>query len=136
MKEVDHIAFNVRDIDSVALKFQEIFGCKPSEKEFVESQNVDVMFLEFPNVKLELIQSRNNPALEKHLGTADMCFHHLALVSADINYDANLLKEKKISLIYPSPKLGAKNKLINFLNPRKTLGLLIELCQYNTGNRE
>ena len=101
-----------------------------------EVVNEKVNVLKFFNGKnrtsLELIEpTSKNSTVSKYIESRGNSLHHIALEVDNIKNAILYLKAKNINIIYDSPQKGADNKLITFIHPKETPGLLIELCQNN-----
>ena len=103
-----------------------------SRKEFVVDENVDVIKI-FPDNKstaVELLEAKNKDSvIEKYIDSKGEGIHHIALNVDNILNAINFLKSKGVYLVYEKPNLGAGNKLITFIHPKSSPGMLIELCQ-------
>ena len=130
IKKIEHIGILVKDINSSNEIFNKILGKKFYKKEKVDSENVLTSFFQIDKTKIELIKSYNkNDSLEKFLKKRGEGIHHIALLVDDIYSEIKRIKNEGIRFINEHPKKGADNKLICFLHPKDTNGVLIELCQ-------
>ena len=71
----------------------------------------------------------NNTTVSKFLNSKIQGIHHIALTVDNISNAISYLKYKDIKLVYEKPKIGSDNKLITFIHPKSSPGILIELCQ-------
>ena len=130
MKRIEHVAIAVNDIDESNKIFEKILGYKHDKFEIVENEGVVTSFFKLGESKIELVASRNNDsAIAKYLNKRSEGIHHIALYVDDIEDEMHKLKHEGIRILNDVPKKGADNKLICFLHPKDTNGVLIELCQ-------
>ena len=130
MKKIEHIGIAVKDINQSNVLFAKIFGKKSYKEELVESEGVVTSFFQIGESKIELISSSDiNSRIAKFLNKNNKGVHHIAFEVNDIVKEIQRLKGQGFNLLNETPKLGAENKLICFLDPKDTEGVLIELCQ-------
>ena len=130
MKKVEHIGIAVKDLKKANKIFEKIFGRKNYKEEIVESQGVKTSFFKLGNNKIELISSINKKSpINKFLEKNKEGIHHIAFDVDDINKEMIRIEKAGIRLLSKTPLIGADKKLICFLNPKDTNGVLIELCQ-------
>ena len=130
MKKIEHIGIAVEDIDASKKVFTKIFGKDPYKSEEVESEGVITSFFQIGENKIELVSATNNNSpISKYLIRNKAGIHHIALDVEDIEKEMDRLRSEGIRLLNEIPKNGADNKLICFLHPKDTNGVLIELCQ-------
>jgi len=132
---LDHVAIAVKDIDK-SQKIYEDMGLKfGSEREVVESQGVVTAFAEMDeNAHLELLcpHGESGP-IHKYLEKKGEGIHHLCFKVPDVEAKCNELKEKGYILLNEKPVPGANNMLVNFIHPKSTGGVLIEVAQKING---
>jgi methylmalonyl-CoA/ethylmalonyl-CoA epimerase len=130
MKKIEHIGIAVTDINKSNELFSKIFGKQSYKSEIVESEGVITSFFQIGENKIELVEAKNpDSPISKYLQKNREGMHHIAFEVEDIEKEMERLKKEGIRLINDSPKKGADNKLICFLHPKDTNGVLIELCQ-------
>tara|TARA_B110001454_G_scaffold204904_1_gene214067 strand:+ start:536 stop:937 length:402 start_codon:yes stop_codon:yes gene_type:complete len=130
MKKIEHIGIAVTDINKSNELFSKIFGKENYKSEIVESEGVITSFFQIGENKIELVEAKNTDSpISKYLQKNREGMHHIAFEVEDIEKEMERLKKEGIRLINDSPKKGADNKLICFLHPKDTNGVLIELCQ-------
>ena len=130
MKKVEHIGIAVDDIDTSNALFLKIFGKENFKSEVVESEGVITSFFKIGASKIELVAATNSESpIAKYLEKNRVGMHHLAFDVNDIKEEMIRLKSEGIRLLNEIPKKGADNKIICFLHPKDTNGVLIELCQ-------
>ena len=130
MKKIEHIGIAVSDIEKSNLLFSKIFGKDYYKSEVVESEGVLTSFFQIGENKIELVSSTNDESpIHKYLQKNREGMHHIAFDVDDIFSEMIRLKKEGIRLLNENPQRGADNKLICFLHPKDTNGVLIELCQ-------
>jgi len=130
--KIDHIAFATESIKETSKFFSDILGIEHTEIEEVENEKVNVMkFFNFnKSTSIELLEPiSNDSAVNKFINSKGRGLHHIALEVDNIINAINYLKYNNVSLIYETPQSGSDNKLITFIHPKSTPGLLVELCQ-------
>ena len=130
--KVDHIAFATSNINESKKIFTDILGLHSQDIELVKTEKVKVLKLlaEDKNTKIELLEPTSEDSIiKKFLVNRGDSLHHIALKVDSIYNAIDYLSAKNIKLIYKKPQIGSDNKLINFIHPKMTPGLLIELCQ-------
>lgn len=128
---LDHVAIAVTDLES-AITFYELLGLKfSSHREDIPSEKVRVAFAAIDQfAKVELLQSTDPVGpIAKFIAKKGEGLHHLCFLVQDITKKQNQLQIQGIEFIYDKAKEGANNRLINFIHPRSTGGVLIELSQ-------
>ena len=129
-KKINHIAIVVPDIKEAALKWQQALDLKKSEIIILEEHGVKVVFLEFSNLKIELLEPLNNESpiskfLEKNPKGG---MHHICFEVEKITETINSLKDKNINILGDgNPKIGAHEKPVVFIHPNDLSGTLVEL---------
>ena len=130
MKKIEHIGIAVTDINKSNELFSKIFGKKNYKSEIVESEGVTTSFFQIGESKIELVSATNSDSpISKYLQKNREGMHHISFEVEDIIREMARLKIEGIRLLNDTPKKGADNKLICFLHPKDTNGVLIELCQ-------
>jgi methylmalonyl-CoA/ethylmalonyl-CoA epimerase len=130
MKKIEHIGIAVRDIEAANKLFTKIFNKDSYKSERVESQGVITSFFQIGENKIELVAAVNTESpISRYLSKHKEGIHHIAFAVEDIEKEMKRLKKEGIRLLNEPPRNGADNKLICFLHPKDTNGVLIELCQ-------
>ncbi len=130
MKKIEHIGIAVENIAKAEKIFSTIFGKDAYKTEEVISESVKTTFFKIGESKIELISATNTESpIAKFLEKNREGMHHIAFAVEDIKKEMSRLKNEGIRLLNERPKEGADNKLICFLHPKDTSGVLIELCQ-------
>jgi len=130
MLKIEHIGIAVKNIDESNALFTKLFGNAPYKQETVESENVSTSFFRVGESKIELLEATNpDSPIAKFIEKKGEGIHHIAFDVKDIYAEMKRLQNEGFTLLSEQPKKGADNKLICFLNPKSSNGVLIELCQ-------
>lgn len=130
MRKIEHIGIAVKDLEVSNLVFEKLFGAPAYKFEAVESEGVTTsFFMNGPN-KIELLAATHSESpIAKFLEKRGEGIHHIAFDVEDIISEITRLKKEGFIVLNETPKKGADNKLVAFLHPKSTNGVLIELCQ-------
>ncbi len=130
MNKIEHIGIAVNDLDSAILIYEKLFGAPSYKQEEVASEGVKTaFFMNGPN-KIELLEATNDESpIAKFIAKKGEGIHHIAFDVDDIEAEISRLKNEGFIVLNEVPKKGADNKLVAFLHPKSTNGVLIELCQ-------
>ena len=136
MNKIEHIGIAVKSIENSNDLFKKLFGEPHYKIEDVESEGVKTSFFKVGNNKIELLEATNeySPSA-KFIKMKGEGIHHRAFDVNDILHEIKRLKKEGFIVLNEEPKKGADNKLVTFLHPKSTNGVLIELCQERT-NKE
>ena len=130
MRKIEHIGIAVQDIEASNKVFTKIFGKESYKSESVQSESVITSFFQVGESKIELVAATNQDSpIAKYLDKNREGMHHIAFDVVDIKSEMKRLQSEGIRTLNDQPKQGADNKLICFLHPKDTNGVLIELCQ-------
>ncbi|MDQ6813771.1 MAG: methylmalonyl-CoA epimerase [Bacteroidota bacterium] len=130
MIKVEHIGVAVRDLTVSVPLFAKILNTACYKTEIVESEKVKTAFFQKGETKVELLESFDeNGVIARFIEKKGEGFHHVAFAVDNIEKEMARLKNEGFVLLHETPKKGADNKLICFIHPKETNGLLIELCQ-------
>ena len=130
MLNIDHIGIAVKNLSDSENLFAKLLNTKPYKRETVESESVITSFFKTGETKIELLESSNeNSAISKFIDKKGEGIHHIAFEVEDITMEMQRLENEGFTLINKEPKMGADNKLVCFLHPKSTNGVLIELVQ-------
>ena len=130
MRKIEHIGIAVKDIKASNKIFAKIFGKENYKSEIIESESVVTSFFQVGDSKIELVEAINQDSpIANYLIKNREGMHHIAFDVVDINAEMKRLQSQGIRILNDKPKQGADNKLICFLHPKDTNGVLIELCQ-------
>ena len=129
IKKIEHIGIAVENPQKSNEIFEKIFGETSYKSELVESEGVKTYFYQLGESKIELLESvKENSSVEKFISKRGQGMHHIAFYVDDIHLELDRLTNLGFEVI-GEIKQGADNKLICFLHPKTTGGVLIELCQ-------
>lgn len=130
LTNVEHIGIAVKDITASNDLFTKLFNVPPYKSESVESEGVTTSFFKINATKVELLEATNSDsAIAKFIEKKGEGIHHIAFEVDDILAEMKRLEGEGFTLLNPTPKRGVDNKLVCFLHPKGTNGVLIELCQ-------
>tara|TARA_B100000614_G_C14160127_1_gene332347 strand:+ start:142 stop:537 length:396 start_codon:yes stop_codon:yes gene_type:complete len=129
MKKISHIGIAVNDLQKSCELFSKLLN-KDFHTEHVSSESVTTAFFKMGESKIELISSdQDDSAITKYLKKHKEGMHHLAIDVDNIQNEIHRLKKEGFRFLNETPKIGADNKLIVFLHPKDTNGVLVEICQ-------
>jgi methylmalonyl-CoA/ethylmalonyl-CoA epimerase len=135
IQKIEHIGIAVKDAEKSETIFNALLNQTPYKREVVESEMVQTIFYQNGPNKIELLQGLSeDSAISKFIEKKGEGIHHIAFAVDNIYAELERLKKEGFQLIHETPKKGADNKLIAFLHPKGTNGVLIELCQENHEN--
>jgi len=130
MQKIEHIGIAVKNLEESNILFEKLFGKKHYKTEEVASEGVKTSFFKIGTNKIELLEATTPESpIAKFLAKKGEGVHHIAFAVADINAEIKRLKKEGFVVLNEIPKKGADNKLVAFLHPKSTNGVLIELCQ-------
>ncbi|HMI08450.1 MAG TPA: methylmalonyl-CoA epimerase [Flavobacterium sp.] len=130
MRKIEHIGIAVKSLETSNLIFEKLFGLPPYKSEEVESEGVRTSFFRNGPNKIELLEATNPESpIAKFIEKKGEGIHHIAFDVGDIVLEVARLKAEGFTVLNEIPKKGADNKLVVFLHPKSTNGVLIELCQ-------
>ena len=130
MNKIEHIGIAVKDLEASSSIYEVLLGTKSYKQENVESENVMTKFFRIGDSKIELLAATDqNSAIAKFIEKKGEGIHHIAFDVEDIFLEMERLKNEGFILLNDEPKKGADNKLICFVHPKSSNGVLIELCQ-------
>ena len=130
MNKIEHIGIAVNDIDSAKHTFEQLLGTDFYKEETVESEGVTTVFFRVGEVKIELLAAtRPDSPIARFLDKRGEGVHHIAFGVDSVEGKSESLNSAGFSVINDVAKSGADNKLINFIHPKSTHGVLIEICQ-------
>lgn len=130
MHKIEHVAIAVKSLEQAIPLYERLLGTPCYKKEVVASENVNTAFFQTGESKIELLESTDeNGVINRFIEKKGEGIHHIAFAVEDISKEIIRLKEEGFEFISETPKLGADQKIICFLHPKHTNGVLIELCQ-------
>ncbi len=130
MRKIEHIGIAVKNLKESNNLFEKLLGVPAYKEEEVESEGVKTLFfMNGPN-KIELLEAtKPDSPIAKFLEKKGEGIHHIAFDVEDILAEIDRLRNEGFIVLNETPKKGADNKLVAFLHPKGTNGVLIELCQ-------
>ena len=130
MLKIEHLGIAVKNLENSNLVFSKLLNVSPYKNEMVESESVNTSFFLLGDSKIELLEATNEESpIAKFLEKKGEGLHHIAFEVDDIESEMKRLELEGFVLLNNQPKKGADNKLVCFLHPKSTNGVLIELCQ-------
>jgi len=136
MKKVEHIGIAVKSLsDSIPL-FEKLLNISCYKIEKVESEKVNTAFFQKGETKIELLECQEvDEVISKYIDKKEEGIHHIAFEVNDLAAGMDRLKKEGFTILDETPKKGADNKLICFVHPKSSNGVLIELCQEQTSKK-
>ncbi|SNY94951.1 methylmalonyl-CoA epimerase [Flagellimonas pacifica] len=130
MDKIEHIGIAVKNLKESNELFAKLLGVPHYKTEEVASEGVKTSFFQSGPNKIELLEATNaNSPIAKFLEKKGEGIHHIAFAVEDIVKETARLKDEGFTVLNEVPKKGADNKLVAFLHPKGTNGVLVELCQ-------
>ena len=130
MIRVEHIGIAVQNLREVNELYTRLFDQSPYKSESVDLEHVETSFFQIGETKVEFLEaSDSSSAIAKYIDKKGPGIHHIAFEVADIHMEMDRLANEGFQLINEKPKKGADNKLVCFIHPKSTNGVLVELCQ-------
>ena len=130
MDKIEHIGIAVKSISQSSIIYGKLLGIKSYKSEAVKSEGVITEFYKVGNQKIELLEATSpDSPIAKFIDKKGEGMHHIAFGVEDIYKEMERLKSEGFNLLSDEPKIGADNKLVCFIHPKDTTGVLIELCQ-------
>lgn len=130
MDKIEHIGIAVKNLEASNALFGKLLGVPHYKIEEVASEGVKTSFFQSGPNKIELLEATNPESpIAKFLEKKGEGIHHVAFAVEDIAAEIARLKAEGFIVLNEIPKQGADNKLVAFLHPKGTNGVLVELCQ-------
>ena len=130
MLKVEHIGIAVSGFDTAIPLYEKLLNTTCYKTELVASEQVNTAFFKTAETKIELLESTDpDGVIARFIEKKGQGIHHIAFEVADIIAEMARLQGEGFILLNEKPKEGADNKLVCFLHPKGTGGVLIELCQ-------
>jgi methylmalonyl-CoA/ethylmalonyl-CoA epimerase len=130
MRKIEHIGIAVKSLGTSNDLFAKLFGEPHYKIESVASEGVNTSFFKVGPNKIELLEATHpDSPIAKFIERRGEGIHHIAYDVEDIEAEMKRLSKEGFTLLNEQPKKGADNKLVCFLHPKSTNGVLIELCQ-------
>lgn len=136
MEKIEHIGIAVRDAETATKLFASLLGTEAYKTETVESEGVQTVFFKAGETKIELLAATHaDSPIAKFIEKKGEGIHHLAFQVSNVAEKEEELKGKGFEFAPGGIRSGADNKLITFLHPRTTGGVLVEICQDKNDNK-
>ncbi len=130
MNKIEHIGIAVKNLEDANKLFEKLLGVESYKTEKVPSEGVITSFFKAGPNKIELLEAENNDSpIAKFIQKKGEGVHHIAFSVDNIYDEIKRLKSEGFVVINEQPKKGADNKLVVFLHPKSSSGVLVELCQ-------
>lgn len=130
LEKIEHIGIAVRDLERANALFTKLLGRGPYKTEEVATEKVRTSFFALGPDKVELLEpTAPDGPIAKFLEKRGEGIHHIAFAVHDIHAEIRRLQNEGFTLLNETPKIGADHKLVAFLHPKQTHGVLVELCQ-------
>jgi len=131
---IDHVAIVVKDLDEALALYTQTLGFSLVYREIVADQGVEAVGVRTGDAVIELLRPLDETSpIAKYRGDSQTKLHHTAYRVDDIHAELERLREAGVRLIDEQPRRGAHGNTIAFLHPKSTGGVLIELCQRESG---
>ena len=130
IKKIEHLGIAVKDLNKSNELFRKLLGEQSYKTEAVDSESVTTSFFKVGNQKIELLEaSEPNSTIARFIERRGEGMHHLAFHVESINEEIERLEKEGFEFVSKTPIKGADNKMVVFLHPKTTNGVLVELCQ-------
>lgn len=127
--KIEHLGIAVKDLNVSNDLMHKLLGRPAYKEEIVQGESVKTSFFEIGESKIELLEAMNpDSAIAKYLDKNREGIHHIAFAVDDMKSEIQRLKNEGFQFINETPKEGADNKMVVFLHPKSTNGVLVELC--------
>ncbi len=129
MLKIEHIGIAVKELAASIPLFEKLLAAPCYKTEEVDSEHVNTAFFKKGDTKIELLESTApDGVIARFIDKKGEGIHHIAFEVADIEAEMKRLQADGFVLLNETPKAGADNKLVCFLHPKGTNGVLVELC--------
>jgi len=130
VEKIEHIGIAVKNIEEANKVYEKLLGVSPYKMESVEGEGVNTSFFQTGESKIELLEAtKPESAIAKFIEKKGEGIHHIAFAVKDIKAEMTRLSNQGFTILNEDPKMGADNKLVCFIHPKNTKGVLVELCQ-------
>jgi len=130
MRKIEHLGIAVKDLQKSNDLFRKLLGSAHYKTESVEGEGVMTSFFQIGDTKIELLEAtKTDSPIAKYIEKKSEGIHHIAFDVEDIYAEMERMKSQGFEILNDIPKEGADNKLVVFLHPKSTNGVLVELCQ-------
>jgi len=130
MEKLEHIGIAVKSLATAVPLYEKLLNSLCYKRELIPTENVTTAFFKTGETKIELLESNSEDGvIARYIAKKGEGVHHIAFEVADIEAEMERLKKLGFTLLNEKPTPGADNKLVCFLHPKDTTGVLVELCQ-------
>lgn len=130
VRKIEHIGIAVKNLEEANKTYERLLGIAPYKQEGVESEGVLTSFFQTGDSKIELLEGTTpESAITKFVEKKGEGIHHIAFDVEDIHAEMDRLRSEGFTVLNAEPKDGADNKLVCFVHPKDSHGVLVELCQ-------
>lgn len=130
MKKIEHLGIAVKSLQLAVPVYEKLLNTPCYKTEAVDTERVNTAFFQAEGAKIELLESTDpEGVIAKFIEKKGEGLHHIAFAVEDIVAEMTRLQKEGFVLLSTEPKRGADNKLVCFLHPKSTGGVLVELCQ-------
>lgn len=130
MRKIEHLGIAVTNLEESILLYEKLLNTPCYKIEEVESEFVKTAFFKLGESKIELVAATDSQSpIAKYIEKRGQGIHHIAFDVENIEEEIERLEKEGFQMIQRTPKNGADNKIIAFLHPKSTEGVLVELCQ-------
>lgn len=134
MRKIEHLGIAVSNLEEAIMLYERLLNTKCYKVEAVASEFVQTAFFMMGESKIELVAATDpQSTIGKYIEKRGQGIHHVAFDVEDIEKEIERLEAEGFEMIQRTPKNGADNKIIAFLHPKSTAGILVELCQERVG---
>lgn len=130
IREIDHIAIAVHNLDEASTRLRKILGSEILTREKVESEGIEAVMFQIGSTKIELVcPLSEDSVVAKFLRKRGEGMHHIAVGVDDIDIEIARLKEENVKLVNEKAREGAMGRRVAFIHPKSTSGVLLELVE-------
>lgn len=130
MQKIEHIGIAVKNLEDANKTYEALLGVPHYKIEAVESEGVATSFFKIGESKIELLEATSpDSPIAKFIEKRGEGIHHIAFAVDNIEKEIARLQDEGFTVLNKTPKKGADNKLVAFLHPKSSNGVLVELCQ-------
>ena len=130
MNKIEHIGIAVKNIEEANKVYESLLGAAHYKTEKVEREGVATSFFKCGDSKIELLEATSDDSpIAKFIEKKGEGIHHIAFAVSDIKAEVKRLVQEGFRVLNEEPKKGADGKLVVFLHPKSSHGVLVELCQ-------
>lgn len=129
MQKIEHIGIAVKSLATSIPLYESLLNTTCYKTELVESEQVNTAFFKIGESKIELVESLSpDGVIARYIERKGEGMHHIAYLVTDIHAEMKRMQHEGFALLQEKPKKGADNKMVCFLHPKNTNGVLVELC--------